>query len=360
MAMSTGYAVAVEAGGGLPGQVDWGAIEAVVDRSPSFEDLRAHGLHLIGAARRRAQARHVPAWVVEEERLAARRLLAVPPLLRTIRAACSGPMVLMKGYEVALRYPDPVFRPFGDVDLLVPDPERFASELRAAGFLPAGRFESYYDTMHHLQPLYLPRLPLVVEVHRRPEWVRWCPAPPVSELFEQAVPSRAEIEGIDTLAPAHHALVVAAHSWAGAPLRRLSDIIDCTLLAGDATSGDLSEWARRWDVEGLWRFMERFREALVDDVPATGSVPAWSINALRGRDATVLEQHRRRLLAGFAVLPRRRALRLAAGELLREFLPARDETWPAKLSRMRLAVRHAYVARARHEATLREKQRPRP
>ena len=95
--------------------------------------------------------------------------LAVPPLLERVRAACDGPLVVMKGPEVAARYAEPSTRPFRDLDLLACDAAAVQRSLLDAGFQVAGEPELYVD-IHHLRPLYWPGLPLVIEVHQRPKW----------------------------------------------------------------------------------------------------------------------------------------------------------------------------------------------
>jgi hypothetical protein len=198
----------------------------------------------------------------------------------------------------------------------------------------------------------LRRLPLVVEVHRRPEWVRWTSPPPVDELFAHAVPSATGVDGIDAVAPAQHALLIAAHSWSGAPLRRILDSVDSALLAAEAPAGEVSAWARRWDVDGLWRFTERVHESLFAAATPPRSVRRWGRSFVASREPTVLERHTRRVLGPFAILPLRRALRASASELGRSLTPDRGETWRAKLARAPIAAVHAFVPVGRHEATL--------
>src|SRR5581483_3888566 len=138
------------------GALGWERVDGVVGRASTLGDLRAHGLQLLAAARSRRLGQRPPAETAELENAAAMRVLAVEHLLRRIREVCDGQLVLMKGYEIALRYPDAVQRPFGDIDLLAPDPWRAYGQLRAAGFEPIGLGDAYYADRHHLQPLALP------------------------------------------------------------------------------------------------------------------------------------------------------------------------------------------------------------
>lgn len=322
----------------------------MIERAPTLDDLRAHRLQLYAAAAWRKAGRPVPAELAEDELFASIRVLGVLSLLERIRDACDGPILLIKGYEVAVRYPDPALRPFGDVDLLVPEPENVSHALRSKGFEPVGYPDDHYDSLHHLRPLRLPSLPITIEIHRRPEWVRWSAAPPTEQLLAHAAPSRSGVDGILAPSPAQHALIVTAHSWSDLPLRRIADLIDARALAAEALPGEVDEWAERWDLDGLWRFTERLRSAVLDDGPPPLGMRIWGRSALATRDATVLEQHERRLLAPFSVLSVRRAFREAAAQAVAELTPAGGETWRAKLARTALAVRHAFVRRSQHDA----------
>ena len=125
----------------------WGSIE----HSRTGSDLRAGrrpggALTLLGglapppcrAARGPALAR---AWARaaygpgRSERMAAATAMAAPALLERTRTATEGPLLLVKGPEVARLYPDPALRCFRDLDILVPD----APRLRASCSPPAFR-----------------------------------------------------------------------------------------------------------------------------------------------------------------------------------------------------------------------------
>jgi hypothetical protein len=336
----------------------WTALGTVVDRAPTLTDLRAHALHLFAVSWWRRTGREIPTELYHDLRSASMRVLAVQSLLARVRAAVDGPLMLIKGYETALRYPDPTMRPFSDIDLVVPDPPRVFRALIAAGFRPVGESDAYYERLHHLRPLCLPKLPILVELHRRPEWVRWTDAPPVDELLEHAVPSRAGVGGILAPAPAHHALIVAAHSWSGLPLRRIGDVVDAAVLAAEAEGGEVAEWARRWDVSGLWDMNVRMQRTFLGGDRPPLAVRVWGRTALSSRDATVLEQHERRILGAYAVLPVGRALRQCVAQIALEIKPQHGESWSAKLARMWLALRHAFVRRSQHDAEL-SARRPR-
>src|SRR4051794_6757435 len=96
--------------------------------------LRTHRVELLEARRRRAAGLSPdPDMLADETRVAVNEM-AVRGLLARVRAACDGPLVLMKGAEVALDYGGPGLRSFGDVDLLTDDAERAQATLIAAGF----------------------------------------------------------------------------------------------------------------------------------------------------------------------------------------------------------------------------------
>ena len=149
----------------------WRVTDELVDRAPSARALRAHGLHLLAGARLRALGRPVPEEILDAEWRAAIATLAVPALLERARAAYDGQLMVMKGPEVALRYPDPGLRAYRDIDLLADDAEAAERALLAAGFRAMGTAE-VDDVGYHVCPLVWPGLPLCIELHRWPHWVR--------------------------------------------------------------------------------------------------------------------------------------------------------------------------------------------
>ena len=81
----------------------WAAVDHLLDRTEDPAGLRAHGVQLLAARRWRVTGRPVPAALLADERSAAIATLAVPVLLTRVRAAVNGPIVLLKGPEVAAR-----------------------------------------------------------------------------------------------------------------------------------------------------------------------------------------------------------------------------------------------------------------
>ena len=325
----------------------------VIERSPSLIDLRAHRLHLLAAQRFRALGQPVPEEFAADERLAAAVTLAAEITLERARAAYDGTLVLMKGLEVAGRYPSPTLRPFRDLDVIVDRPEQAQKALKAAGFVAVGMDDHAYEDQHHLRPLRLPELPVLLEVHRRPVWISWSSPPSTAELLSGAVGSVTGIPGVLALSPAHHALVLAAHSWEGTPLRRILDLVDVTVVAREADPSELWDAARRWRMDGVWRTMSAAADAVLFGAPALPwHVRLWAGQAQVARDRSMVRDHAARLLSTFSVLPPSEALGVAGEALVRTFSPAEGETWRIKAARTRRALRHAFERVSVHNETL--------
>ena len=329
----------------------WRGVDRLIDRAPSVADLRAHKLHMLALARFRVTGRPVSDELHESVREASVACFAAPLLLERIRSLIDGPLVVLKGPEVAARYPAPWQRPFADLDLLVRDPVAAQRALLAAGFTLVGD-ERIYRDIHHLRPLHYPSFPLFIEIHARPKWTAAGPGPPADELFEAAVPAALGIGGLLAPHPAHHALLLAAHSWAHEPLGRLLNLVDVAALRAEADGSELDSLARRWGVERLWRLTDAAADAVLlgDGKPWPLRVWARNLNAVRHR--TVLETHLQRWLAGFSVLPFRKACGASFRAIGRDLRPAPGETWRIKLVRTRRAVANAFVRRADHDDEL--------
>jgi hypothetical protein len=339
--------------GAAAGSTVWAAADSLIDRSPGLHDLRAHGLHLLAARRWRDQGAPVPSELAAEERVAALVSLMVHPLLEQVVLAVDGEVVLMKGPEVAQRYPFPHLRSYGDVDLLVADAVGAHRALQAAGFVPVGDPKLYVG-IHHERPLVWPGIPLAIELHSRPKWVEWAPVPPVDELLEAAWPSSVGVAGVTTLHPAHHALVTAVHSWAHSPLRRLGDILDVRLLADAADRVDLRQQAEAWGIARLWRTTERVAEELFADGRWAWPLRVWARNLSRVRERTVLENHLAGWLNGFSALQPGPAVAAMARQILDDLRPAASETWRSKGRRTLRAVGRSSVRLSEHHDELGE------
>jgi hypothetical protein len=331
----------------------WAGVDRIVDQAPSLADLRSHGLHLLAAKRWRQLGRDVPEQLAKEQ--AASGLLALGGwhVLTQVRNAYDGQLILMKGPLVAECYPDPATRHFGDLDILADDPEAAQRALISAGFEPTGFDDSYYEGLHQLRPLRLPGCPVPsVEIHRRPNWVDWVDPPSSQELFAAAESAALPVQGILALPAAHHALVLAAHSWGELPLRRILDLIDILAVSADADRSTLAALARRWGIGHLWNTSLRVAEALILEKPLPWTVQVWARNLRDIRDMTVLEVHIRRWFSPFAARPLYRALPQVGLVLAREFLPVEQEPWADKSRRVGEAIRNPSRCLAEHRRIL--------
>jgi hypothetical protein len=327
----------------------WSAVDELVDRAGGTSDLRAHGLHLLAAARLRAAGDSVPDELIVEERRAAVATLAAPVLLQRARAAYDGSLMVLKGPEVALRYPDTALRPFKDVDVLADDAEAAQRALLAAGFQ---EIEPTEDGHHHLYPLAWPGLPIALEVHRAPHWVDGLNPPPVPELFDAAEPSRLGVAGVLAPAPHHHALLLAVHAWAHEPLRRLVELADVAAMTRETDVSAVRRLAGRWRCERVWHATERAVDALWYGAPHPLALRTWARHLCDARERTILESRVQRLAGpAWGLSPHRvpRAVFRASAEHLRR---QEGEPWRAKLGRTRGLVRDAGRPRSEHDQPL--------
>jgi hypothetical protein len=326
-------------------------VDDLVERTPSLDDLRHHRVELLAARRWRELGRELPPDLVAAERMAAATTMAAPALLERIRAASDGPLLLVKGPEVARLYPDRALRSFRDLDILVPDAPATQSQLLAAGFEETGD-PRLYEQIHHLRPLFWPGLPLVVEVHHAPKWIDSLEPPPMHELIETAVASHAGPPGVLAPAPAQHALLLAAHAWAHRPLSRLRDLIDIAVVSEEAEAEAIQALARSWGMQRVWATTVRALDTVLRDGPRAASVTIWARHLRSAREQTVLESHVQNWLCALWGLPGGRALAAAAGAVGADFIPENDEGWAAKLARTRVALTNAFVRKSKHDEAL--------
>ena len=293
----------------------WGRLDELTDRAPSVIDLLDHRLGAIAARHWRAIGRELPPAILEEERYAASAVLAVPVLLSRITSAYGGAVMVLKGLEVAQRYPDPRMRPSHDLDLLVEDSRAAFTALRAAGCEVVNDERS----PQHELPLAFPDLPLVIELHSAPKWPSWAGEPPTRELMSAAVTSDS---GLLAPATAHHAVLLAVHSWAHRPLARVLDLADVLVMLADADTGEARDTARRWRVERLWSATLAAADALLSGGPEPWTLRAWARNTAEVRRPTRREELLERCLSPFAVLPPLAAARVS-GRSVVEMVRAR-------------------------------------
>ena len=342
-----------------PAAVDlWRAVDAVVDKAASDEDLLDHRLATFSARARRRRGEAVPEEFARLERAAALAALTTPLTLERIRSAVPGELLLVKGPEVAARYPDQGLRTFGDLDLLTRDAPAAHRALRAAGATPVGDPKLFVG-IHHLRPLGWPDLPLVIEIHSRPKWVDALRPLPADAVFGTARPASVDVDGYLAPSPEAHALLLAVHSWAHEPLRRLRDMIDVGALLVEADRERTRALAREWGVSRLWSATEAAVDALFFGGPPTPAMRFWAQNLVRVRGRTVLENHLQRWLSDFSIMPPQRALAALPGTIAREILPEGSETWQQKLARTGLAIRNGLRRRFEHDDELERHRRRR-
>lgn len=327
----------------------WAGVERIL-AGAAVEGIRVHKLGALAARYRRLRGQPVPRTLAGDERGAAVAMLLSRPLLERIRSACDGPLLLIKGPEVALLYPGQA-RVFADLDLLVPDPSPVQRALAAAGFVDAGRF---FEEAHHLRPLQFPGLGLKVEVHRRPSWPKLLTPPRLDEILEGAVPAACGVEGIVAPDPRHHALILAAHGWKENPLGTMRDLIDVAAVSAGASEQDLERLAAAWGLDRVWRATRSTTEALLEGSPLSLPARLWARHLESVRERTVLEDQLRAWLQGFSKLPPRLALQDTRDALRRKLRRAPEESWRQKLLRAAHAVSHP---RQPHSVHLSESRR---
>jgi hypothetical protein len=339
----------VEARRAAPPASIWDRIDALVDSAPGLLDLRAHGLHLLAARHWRSLGRPVPPALEREELAATFRTLAVPGVLAQVRAAYDGPIVLLKGPVVAALYPDPVLRPFEDLDLLVREPHAAQAALEASGFYGGVDPRSMANVHHHLDPLHSPNLPLHVELHSHPRWIDGRQPPSFDALLERAEPADVGVDGVHTVDSAHHAVLLAVHVWAHDPLTRLLRLVDVALMAEAAGREEVYAVAREWGLSRIWTTTKAIVDAILFGA-AGRPLPLrlWGRGLASAREPTVLETHVARCLSPLWTLPLHRAPRPVAAAVAALVLPGADETWSSKLSRIRRQLARPSMRRSEH------------
>ena len=335
----------------------WDRVDALVDRAGRDEDVLDHRLAPFGARLRRRNRQPVPESFAQVERAGALAAISAPVTLARIRAAVEGELIVLKGPEVAARYPDPALRAFGDLDLLTRDAGATHSALRKAGAVPVGD-PALFVGIHHLRPLAWPNFPLVVEVHSRPKWVDRLPALPVEAVFDHVVDAAVDADGYLAPSSEAHAVLLAVHSWAHEPLRRLRDMVDVAALLADCDRAAAAAVAREWGVGRLWRTTEAAVDALFFDGHPPLASRVWAQSLVRARGRTVLEHHLQRWFSDFSILPPHRAALQLPGTLVDELRPDPDESWRDKSRRTARAVRNGFRRRFEHDDELTRHRRP--
>ncbi|MGI8644321.1 MAG: hypothetical protein ACR2LS_09435, partial [Thermomicrobiales bacterium] len=166
--------------------------------------------------------------------------------------------------------------------------------------------------------------------------------PTNAELFDLAIPSATGLPGLLTLPPVEHTLLLAAHSWRHAPLRRLIDLVDIATMAEGLDAGQLDPKAGRWGLGPVWNTTRRAIEALVGPDPSTSwPLHLWARHLRAMRDRTVAEQHAAVWLGTLWAPTPRAKLHALAATVAGDLRPLGGEPWPVKVQRTSRAIRDA-------------------
>jgi Uncharacterised nucleotidyltransferase len=302
----------------------WPVVDRLLERLDA-DAARVHGVVPLAVERLRSRGQAVPPEFLTDERAAKIANLIAPSVLARARAAYDGPMLVLKGPEVSALYPGRA-RMLADLDLLVNDAPAARTSLLAAGFAPADRLKGVSPSFYHVNPVELPGVPLQIELHKTAKWPAGLRPPPNDALFEAAVPSSVDVQGLLAPAPAHHALLLAGHAWAERPLERFRDLIDVAVMAAGIDSRELDRTGAEWRWDRVWRTTRAAIEWLFEDAPRPATVRLWARHLADVREPTVTELHLRRWLAPFWALPPTSALREIAYDVKKSVTGTQDES----------------------------------
>jgi hypothetical protein len=314
--------------------------------SADVAGVRANKLGPLAARVLRQQGRPVAPVLESDARLARAAWMSSIPLLSRIRSLSEGPLLVIKGPEVAALYPGRA-RAFMDIDILSPHAASVHAALRDNGFVEVEDPELFRDH-HHLRPLQRPADLLRVEIHLRPMWPEGLSPPSVDRIVAAAIPSATGVPGISAPDATSHALILASHAWVHEPLDTLRDLIDVAVVAAQAGEGQLSTQASAWGLERIWRTTFGAANGLLGDARQTVAVRLWGRHLPAVRERTVLGNHLARSLHNFWALPLLPAVRAALGALRVDVLPYPDESWRDKLIRVGYAFARPQAPRSSH------------
>jgi hypothetical protein len=323
----------------------WEAVDRLLDGA-DIEGIRAHKLGALAARLLRRRNRPVPGPLAADERGATVAVVMARPLLEHIRSVCDGPLVLLKGPEVARLYPGSA-RTFGDIDLLVPDALAAQRALTAAGLVEVDDPEPFRDH-HHLRPLKSPNIGLKVELHTTPLWPAATKPPQVDEILDRSVAAGVGVSGVLAPDPVQHALILAAHAWSHDPLRTLRDLVDIAAVSADCSEAELEEAAEAWGIPRIWGTTRAAIRALFERGPTTVALRLWARHLRSVRERTVLDNHLMRWLHVFWELPPRAAVADLRTAVRLTLLPGAGESWGEKLTRTGRGITHPREPMSEH------------
>ena len=265
----------------MPADELWEDVDRLLDRLTP-ELAAEHGLGPLAARRLRRAGDEVPERLLREERAGRTASLIAPALLRRVREAYDGPLLLLKGPELTAKYPDAARR-FGDLDLVAGDAEEAQAALLAAGFRleerprwPPRGYDDVHRPHYHLHPLEWPGLALRIEVHKHVKWPEDLRPPRNEELFEAAEPSTVGVEGLLAPHPHHHAVLLVSHAWGEIPMQNLRQLVDVLAFVDDDERGEVGGLAANWGIERGWRSTLAVADWLILGEPEPRLVGVWA------------------------------------------------------------------------------------
>ena len=179
----------------------------------------------------------------------------------------------------------------------------------------------------------------------------WLSPPASDELLRLTEPSATGAPGLLAPIPAAHAILLAVHSWAHQPLRRLLDLIDLAVVLPDEDRRLAGELARRWGLQRLWRTTIAATDALLRG--GRGAVPlrVWARHLRAVRERTVFETHLTRWAGPVSGLPYTGLRALGGGTVIftEAVCPRTEERWADALRRTSLAIGDAFRPQSHHE-----------
>jgi hypothetical protein len=301
----------------------WTTVDPLVTRL-DIDAARAHGVAPLVAERLRSRDEDVPEPLLQEERAAKTTNLIAPSVLARARAAYDGPMLVLKGPEVAALYPSRA-RMLVDLDLLVADAQAAWYGLLDAGFVRADRLKWVPPEFYHLNPVELPGVPLPIELHKTFRCPNGLRPPPNEALFEAAVPASVEVPGLLAPSRPHHAVLLAGHAWAERPLERLRDLIDVAVMAEPIDPNELSQIAAEWGWDRLWHTTRRTLDWLLGHAAKPAAIRLWARHLSDLRERTPAEVQLRRWLSPFWALPTATAFHIIGYEAKKSLIQSRAQ-----------------------------------
>jgi len=281
-------------------------VDAILGRA-SLAGILEHKLGPLAANRLRRIGEPVPEGLRLEERAAVACMLTAIPLVERIRSSCEGPLVLLKGAEVARLYPGGARR-FGDIDILADDARAVKVALVGQGFVELDDPSLKPFKAQWPQTLGWPNAGLDVDVHKAPTWPSGLRPPSTRDIIDASRPSALGVAGLSAPAPHHHALILAAHAWGHEPLWKLRDLIDIEAVSTQADEQELNRTATAWGIARLWRTTQRTIDAVLYGGRETLATRTWARHLEPVRERNRFETSLTRLVHAYWAMPPQPAL----------------------------------------------------